>query len=87
MRRWIWLGLLVSTSTWAQDTLTFDSVDIEGDRKKAAWTALGARPAWSMPTPIALPTGFAAHRVDLLPPMKPVRDDSPPARVGGRNAR
>ena len=88
MRGWIWIGLLFATPSLAQDTMTFESVDIEGDRKKAAWTELGARPAWVMPTPICLPKNFAHHRVRSLPTSVKLELESVPSKkTGGSNGR
>ena len=88
MRTLVWIGLLLASPSWAQESLTFDSVEIEGDRKKAAWTELGARPAWVMPTPVCLPKSFAHHRMTVLPSVvKNERLPAPPDVKGGQNGR
>ena len=88
MRAFITVGLLLAMPSWAQESMTFDSVEIEGDRKKAAWTELGARPAWVMPTPVCLPKNFAHHRVRVLPAVVERTDRaSDKGHKGGQNGR
>lgn len=88
MKGFIWFAVFISSASFAQDTMTFESVDIEGDRKKAAWTELGARPAWVMPTPVCLPKNFSHHRTNVLPASLDKDVPQPPKQQrGGQNGR